>query len=665
MNFHFLRPEWFFALIPVFFIVWWFFQKERENSQWKNIIDPEFQKYLLKEDLQSKPFAWHLLGLAFIWILTIVILAGPTWQSVKAPAEKNLHGSVIVLDLSLSMFADDIKPNRITRVRYKIRDLLEKHPEQALGMVVYSGTAHTITPISQDNKTLLNLIPTLNPSMMPLYGSDVLPAMQQAQSLFEGSKITHGHILWITDDLEAEQSKALQTFFAKTGYSLSILAVGTQQGGAINVPEYGLLKDDAGRIVLPKLPLTQFENFAENTQSKLLRLDLAADDFEQLLSSKVKVEQNNDSSSQLNTWLDAGVYLLWGLIPIAAFAFRRGWLVSISLVFLIPLDAAQNAYADTATVPEKSFMPEVLTEKKSTDMQFTDVFLTADRQGFLLWQKGDIARAETRFESPDWKGTTLYQLGKYDEAIKQFALSETPLAQYNLANSLAYSGQLEQAKKTLETLIAQHPDYPDAAENLDLISKLLEQQKAQQQQNSQQNTSNQQQNAQQETQQNSQQDSQLKENQPSDPNQKNKQQADQKKQSQQAKQQNSVDSDPKNQSSKSTQTQTEETQKTDDSQKKNKQSASIADSEQNPDQADNTAEQVAGLEDKKAETGALEKADLVKNEALSAQEAEKQQATQTWLKQIPDDPGLFLKRKFDHQFQNQQQVSQQEQQKIW
>ncbi|MBD3755781.1 MAG: VWA domain-containing protein, partial [Gammaproteobacteria bacterium] len=265
VHIEFLRPLWFAAIIPVIWLLWRAWRLSDPKGRWQSVIAPPFQRLLLGNDTTSQGLNARrlaVIGLAALWMMAIVALAGPSLKSVKLPAQKSQQGTVIVLDLSLSMLADDLKPNRLSRVRFKLIDLLKAHPENAFGMVAYSGSAHTIAPISEDNQTLLALIPTLTPLMMPSYGSDPLRAFEQADTLLKGAHITQGHLIWVTDDLESAQSTELANWLKNSGYTLSILAVGTPQGGAVNLPNYGLLKDDQGAIVLPKLPYETLRQFS-------------------------------------------------------------------------------------------------------------------------------------------------------------------------------------------------------------------------------------------------------------------------------------------------------------------------------------------------------------------------------------------------------------------
>jgi len=327
-HFHFLTPIWFLALIPAVLLLWGLWKQQRSEGNWSQVIDPEFQPVLLEEAQAQSQNALPFLGLALIWLWAITALAGPTWKQVKIPANETETGSVIILDLSLSMLAQDLKPNRLTQARLTLLDLLNQHPEVPMGLVAYAGSAHALVPVSKDNATLKALLPYLNPLMMPRYGSDPVAAFKKALQLLKGAHIKQGHLIWVTDDLDPEQAKALQNLLHNAQVSLSILRVGTQAGGPIPIPQQGVLKEDQGQVVIAKVPVARLTAFAQATHAHLTPITLDNSDIEQLLPSGLNFAKQKPEakSKQVIQWLNMGPYLLWLLIPLLAVGFRRGWL---------------------------------------------------------------------------------------------------------------------------------------------------------------------------------------------------------------------------------------------------------------------------------------------------------------------------------------------------
>lgn len=620
ISIDFLRPLWFLALIPVAWLVWRAWRLSDPKGRWQTVIAPPFQPLLLGNDADRQGLNGRrlaVLGLAALWSMAIIALAGPSLKSVKLPAQKSQQGTVIVLDLSLSMLADDLSPNRLSRVRFKLIDLLKAHPENAFGMVAYSGSAHTIAPVSEDNQTLLALIPTLTPLMMPSFGSNPVAAFQQAGALLKGAQITQGHLIWVTDDLERAQSAQLAAWLKNSGYTLSILAAGTEQGGAVNIPGNGLLKDDQGAIVLPKLPYETLRQFSQSTGAALTPLSVDDSDLQTLLpglfgssfgsAPTPKTEDKPEEKPVLHPLDDGSAILLALLLPFAL-AFRRGWLLSVSLLLTLPLGAlyAPPGYADY----------------QLSDL--ADVFQTPDQQGYKAWQKKDYAAAEALFENSQWKGSALYQNGKYKEAAEQFKKDPSATGLYNLGNALAKQGKLTEAKQAYEKALQRQPEIADAAANLDIINRLLEQQEPSSEDSS--NPSA--------------------EKQPNAmPNQENTTQNSPK---------SGESGEPKNSAnSRESQNKTQQAGSGKEDKAPAAQPAKQPESaaaDRDADKASTTHPQAPG--DKASADAQQPTAELTSTENPQQVEplSEQQRATQNWLQQIPDEPGLFLKRKFQYQF---------------
>lgn len=477
IAFQWLRPWWLLALIPAAMLMWMAWNMKAKQGAWHKVIDPQFQTLLLGRNPSDNFSLVHklsLAGLATLWGLIIIILAGPSLKALEVPAQKTQKGTVIVLDLSLSMLADDLSPNRLERVKFKLTDLIQNHPQESIGLVAYAGTSHTITPISEDNQTLLSLLPSLNPLIMPAYGSNPLQGLIQAKQLFAGAHITDGHILWITDDIETEQMAAINDFFAANDYSLSILTVGTPQGGLIQIPNYGVLKDDQDQTVLAGLPTGRFVELSQALQAHLGALQIEVDDAKALLNLERIETANHQHQKEVKSILhplDQGVALLLILVPAIALIYRRGWLFSFASTLLLP----------AGLLFMSSYSPPLLAQSddnawyKQTD-ELANMFQTHDQQAFKAWNKGNYAAAEALFENPQWRASALYELGRFAEAAKLYARDQTATGFYNQGNALAKAGQLEAAQHAYQQALKRDPQMRSAQKNLQIIEQLLAQQ---------------------------------------------------------------------------------------------------------------------------------------------------------------------------------------------
>ncbi|MGC9385620.1 MAG: VWA domain-containing protein [Hydrogenovibrio sp.] len=673
---HFLRPEWLLTLLPAAWLIWRLWHLSGRQGGWNQWISEPFKPILLGRESEQNRLPWPVLGLAVLWFLAIIAVSGPSWQKVEVPAEKSRQGTVILFDLSLSMLSDDLKPNRLTRARYQVINLLKAHPELSIGMVVYAGSAHTLAPISEDNQTLLALTPTLNPLIMPSFGANAVAGFEQALALFDGARVTQKHLLWITDDVERHELNPLTQLVKQHGLQLSLLVVGTANGGPIQVPDYGLIKDGDGKVVMAKVPMQRFQRLAQQTDARMANLGMQAVDMEALLPSALmgqatdpaEAETQPEPDKTLSGWLDAGVYLLW-LLPLAALAFRRGWAFSWLGVGVI------GGLLSSGLVPSGQAWAETASGVKTDDntsVTLLDVFKSPDQQGYEKWLKQDYRTALDRFEDPMWRGASLYRQGKYAEAAQQFRLKDTAEARYNEGNALAKSGDLEGAKTQYEAALAEKPDFQDAHENLALIEDLLQQQKNAESQQGDSDGDNPA-----ESKQPNQDDAAEKPPSESDKNQSengSEGEADgQEANSSESNGQNGESGDGKSQGG----------SQPSSAEQGNAQSNNDLDAPYEPNPSDlpeatpdlgkngqaaepeannaDAAENHQGRETEQSPEDASAQGGQGLSEAeangqgksLSAQQNEEEQARQNWLKQIPDEPEIFLKRKFEYQYRRQ------------
>ena len=182
-EFHFLRPEWFYGLIPAVLLFALLKTRAGLTSNWTKTIDAALLPYLMErsgEGIQRTPFYLLLIT----WALMITALAGPVWEKTPQPVHTKEDALIIVLDLSFSMYAVDIKPNRITRARQKLLDILQLRDEGVTGLIVYAGDAHVVSPLTDDTNTIASMVPSLSPDIMPIYGSAFAPALELALQMF-------------------------------------------------------------------------------------------------------------------------------------------------------------------------------------------------------------------------------------------------------------------------------------------------------------------------------------------------------------------------------------------------------------------------------------------------------------------------------------------------
>ena len=135
------------------------------------------------------------------WILATIAIAGPVWRQTPQPVHEREDALVVIFDLTKSMLATDVKPDRLVRAKRKLIDLLELREEGVTALIVFSGDAHVVSPLTDDTKTIAAMIPALSPDLVPAPGSALAPALVKAVDLFRDGGTASGRILIITDEI--------------------------------------------------------------------------------------------------------------------------------------------------------------------------------------------------------------------------------------------------------------------------------------------------------------------------------------------------------------------------------------------------------------------------------------------------------------------------------
>src|SRR5690554_7841922 len=122
---------------------------------------------MLNQESQVKKQSSYWLLWAIAWLIAVVALAGPASVKIPQPISKNHQALIILLDMSASMASQDVAPSRATRALQKVTDIVRSRTDGVTGLVVYSGEAHTVTPLTDDTRTIETLLPALSPFIMP------------------------------------------------------------------------------------------------------------------------------------------------------------------------------------------------------------------------------------------------------------------------------------------------------------------------------------------------------------------------------------------------------------------------------------------------------------------------------------------------------------------
>lgn len=593
-DFHFLRPLWLLLLLtlPVLYLA--LKRKSSGDSGWSGLIPEQFLSPVIRRygGAAEKRGSMLVPAISAVVILALA-LAGPAWREAPTPLKKPGDSLVIALDLSLSMLATDLEPDRLTRAKRKIRDILAIREGSLTGLVVYSGDAHVVTPLTDDSNTLTGMLNVLDPVIMPVQGNRADLAVARARALLEQGAPGQGRILLITDGVSENYRASISNSLTGTGFTLSTLAAGTRDGGPIPLARRGFIRDN-GNIVITRTDPDMLAELARDNGGTSHELTLDGSDIAALNLSPVESDewQDTDTGLTINRWKDDGYWLLWLALPLLLLGWRRGAFTAMALILMpaIPQPAAA--------------------------MDWGSLWQREDQRAAELISK-DPGAASKMLESPEWRGSALYRAERYDDAAQTFSATDTPPADYNRGNALARAGKLEEALKAYDNALDRNPDMEDARVNRQLVEDLLKQQEEE-------NSSQDQDSGDQSSPDSSGDDNQQQEN-------------------------NSGSSD-ENQSPQSSDGEPEQSQGSPQEQAQEQSGGQEASGEQQP--GDESQSSDANTQVTEAEPGGKEaQAPAPVSETTLTQSQEQS------LRKIPDNPGGLLQRKFLQQYQERQTPS--------
>ena len=480
-NFHFLRPQWLWALVPVLGFSILLSRRLDPERQWRRLIAPHLLTHLrigAEDVLRLRPI--HLVTM--VAVLATLGVAGPTWDREISPFAEDTAPLVIVLDLSQSMNAVDVQPTRLERAKQKIRDLLALRPGSRTALIAYAGTAHTVLPLSDDPTMFEAFLDGLDTDVMPAVGKEPSDALELAETILARDSVP-GSILFLTDGIAAEHVASFVRHGQESTDGVMVLALGTTEGGPVRTGPNEFVTDAQGRRIVATLDREGLEALADQAGVFVAGATVDDEDVERIqrrIQSHLRVVQQDDPTAR---WKDFGYYLVYPIALLALFWFRRGWTVrwGAALIVLSTVACGPRPESGAGSVDSSRF-------------GFADLWLTHDQQGRYLFERGRYAEAGDRFADFMWQGTARYRAGDMDGAILAFARVDSPEAHFALGNTYARIGSdaasvesdaasaesyeasimsYEASITSYDRALALRPDWAEAQENRELVQSLL------------------------------------------------------------------------------------------------------------------------------------------------------------------------------------------------
>lgn len=451
-QFHFLRPWWLAALTLLPLLGWLGAGRDVVQRKLLRLVDAELLPHLLRGRAGNRSLPLWLFALG--WTLCALALAGPSWSRVTQPLYASRASQVVAISLSQHMLARDMAPSRLDRARYKAHDLLASNRDGLNALIGYAGEAFVVAPLTSDANSLDDLLDAMAPDTMPVDGNDAAQAIERGVALIHDARTGGGLLVLITDQADAAADTAARKANA-AGVQVSVLGIGTLQGGPVPLADGGFLRDAQGQMMLARRDDAGLAALAAAGGGRYVPMRADHADIDALHAQLRAGPAAVASGQSGDEWQDRGPWLLLPLLPIVALAFRRGWLLLLPLVLLPLLPATAEATT------------------------WQDLWQRPDQQAAQALHDGDAKQAQKLARDPAWQGAAAYRANDYVTAAQVLQHAPGSDAAYNLGNARARQGQYQQAIDAYDDALKLDPANTDAKANRQAIEDWLRKQQQQ------------------------------------------------------------------------------------------------------------------------------------------------------------------------------------------
>ena len=407
------------------------------------------------------------------WLLFSIALAGPR-TPLSHTDKKQFYGAnvMLVVDLSRSMQATDVKPNRLLRAKLEIYEFLEKAKDHRVGINVFSARAHLLAPLTSDHSALQTYIESIDKLTFPTLGSNPVDAILHAQSELKNMPDSSAIVLLTDGDFNVISDKQIEQL-KENNIPLYILGVATPEGEAIPLKDGTWLKHEQ-QYVVSKMNEDRLEHLAKALNGIYSPLYDDSSDWKILYNQGIAKHNRltNIDAKQKTLWNEA---FSWFLIPSIAFfliSLNSYRIQSSKNIIILPL-----VYLFIFSIPKN-------------DAYAFDINQSNEQSAYRAYIKGEYSKAESDYKNMDDKhayysyfgqASSLYKMGHYQEAIHLFtfatlnAENDTQRADalYNLANSHFRTGNFSSAIKTYQDVLRYQPNNKACLKNMETSQTLL------------------------------------------------------------------------------------------------------------------------------------------------------------------------------------------------
>ena len=304
-------------IIPLAAFLIWSYKKK------KQLIEVFLGKSLVSRLLD--PLAWKRVKIdnmliIFAVVFLILALSQPRWGYYWKDLEQKGVDIVIALDVSSSMLAQDIKPNRLERAKYKIMDLLNMLEGDRVGLVAFAGTSYLQCPLTLDYSATRIFLNAIDTELIPVPGTAIGHAIRTSVKAFNTQDTRSRAIILITDG-EDHTGDAIQSANWAKEHKTKIFAIGIGNNIGAPIPDpkpgaSGFKKDKDGEVILTKLDEPTLKQMALQTEGSYVRSVSGDMDLQKLYQENIKrkVKSKEIKTERKRVWKERFQWMIFAAL---------------------------------------------------------------------------------------------------------------------------------------------------------------------------------------------------------------------------------------------------------------------------------------------------------------------------------------------------------------
>ena len=265
---------WWLLTIPVFVVAYVLITRHKRH-QLSEFGDPELMAQLMPDASKSRPIVKFALLMGALSLL-IIAAARPQYGQQEKTVKRQGIEVMVALDISNSMLAEDVAPNRLDRAKQMLSKMIDNMVDDKVGLVVFAGEAFTQLPITCDYVSAKMFLNTISPKLIPTQGTAIGAALQTAIRSFGSQESDAGRAIILITDGENHEDDAIAAAkqAQELGIQVFVIGIGKPEGSPIPVPGTNdYIKDRSGQVVVSRLNEEMCQEIAQAGKGAYVRCD--------------------------------------------------------------------------------------------------------------------------------------------------------------------------------------------------------------------------------------------------------------------------------------------------------------------------------------------------------------------------------------------------------